>query len=214
MDLSGLSGRNRILIMIVLPLAILALFYSLYFSSNMDTITKLKKENDAIKYEIEKANKFVAKYEEIKAANMELQKKMEYLKTLLPKEAEVSDVLKRVSEQGIQKGLQVTLWRPKGKVIHESKEIYQIPVEVKMRGKYHTFGSFFAEIAKIERVINVNTIEFKAGNIDDRGEVKAGIDPTTLNANLTITTYSLIPEEEKKKKEEQEKKAKEEKVKK
>lgn len=203
MDLSGLSGRNRILIMIVLPLAILALFYSLYFASNMDTITKLKKENDALKDEIEKANKIVAKYEEIKAANVELQRKMEYLKTLLPKEAEVSDVLKRVSEQGIQKGLQVTLWRPKDKVVHESKEIYQIPVEVKMRGKYHTFGLFFAEIAKIERVVNVNTIEFKAGNIDDRGEVKAGADPTTLNANLTVTTYSLIPDEEKKKQKEE-----------
>lgn len=207
MDLSGLSGRNRMLIMIVLPLAILALFYSLYFAPNMDTITKLKKENDALRDEIEKANKIVAKYEEIKAANVELQNKMDYLKTLLPKESEVSDVLKRVSEQGVQKGLQVTLWRPKGKVIHESKEIYQIPVEVKMRGKYHTFGLFFAEIAKIERVINVNSMEFKAGNIDDRGEVKAGPDPTTLNANLTVTTYSLIPDEEKKK-------LKEEKVKK
>lgn len=199
MDLSTLSPRNRILLMVILPLAILVLFYSFYLAPNLDSIANLKKENNALKEEIEKANKIAARYEQMKAANIELQRRMEYLKTLLPKEAEVSDVLKKVSEQGVQKGLQVTLWRPKGKLVHESKEIYQIPVEVKMRGKYHTFGLFFAEIAKIERIVNVNTIEFKAGNIDDRGEIKAGGEPTNLNANLTVTTYSIIPDEEKKK---------------
>ncbi len=206
MDLTKFSGRNRILIMLIIPLAILALFYSLYFAESMDTISKLKKENEAIKQEIDKANQLAARYEKIKAINLELQKKMDYLIGLLPKETEVSGLLKRVSELGIQQGLQVTLWRPKDKVVHESKEIYQLPVEVKMRGKYHSFGLFFSEIAKIERVVNVNSFEFKAGNIDERGELRKEGEPTNINANLMIATYSLIPEEEKKKLKEEKKK--------
>jgi len=206
MDLGIISPRTRILLMIVLPLAILLLFYSLYFNSGLEELNKLKKENQALKEEIDKAQKIAARYEELKKMNEELTKKIEYLKTLLPKETEVSDVLKRVSEQGIQKGLVVTLWRPKGKEVHESKEIYKIPVEVKIKGKYHTFGLFFADISKIERIINVNTIDFKAGNVDDRGEIKLGSDPTMLNASLVITSYSLIPDEEKKKLKEQQQK--------
>lgn len=194
--------------MVVLPLAIIALFYTLYFSDSYETLEKLKKENNTLNEEIARADKIAAQYEQIKSTNLELQRKMEYLKTLIPTETEVIDVLKRVSEQGIQKGLQISLWRPKGKTIHESKEIYQIPVEVKIKGKYHNFGVFFSEIAKIERIININTLEFKAGNVDEQGNIKTGEDPTTLNANLTVATYSLIPEEERKKLKEKEEKPK------
>ncbi len=42
-------------------------------------------------------------------------KKMEFLKTLLPKETEVTDVLKMVSQIGLNKGLVVTSWKPKEK---------------------------------------------------------------------------------------------------
>lgn len=199
MDMSNLSPKNRIILMILIPLIVIALFYTFYLADTMDQITKLKKDNDALKMEIDRANQIALRYEQIKATNQELLKKMDYLKTLLPHETEVSDLLKKVSEQGIQKGLQVNLWRPKGKLVHESKEIYQIPIEVKMRGKYHTFGSFFAEIAKIERIVNVQSIELRAGTVDEKGEIRGGVDPTNLFANLTITTYSIIPDEEKKK---------------
>lgn len=199
MDMSNLSPKNRIILMILIPLIVIALFYTFYLADTMDQITKLKKDNDALKMEIDRANQIALRYEQIKATNQELLKKMDYLKTLLPRETEVSDLLKKVSEQGIQKGLQVNLWRPKGKLVHESKEIYQIPIEVKMRGKYHTFGSFFAEIAKIERIVNVQSIELRAGTVDEKGEIRGGVDPTNLFANLTITTYSIIPDEEKKK---------------
>ncbi len=199
MEIGSISKRNRILLMIVLPLALIMVFYSFYFNDNFESLNKLKNEAQTIKNDINRANQIIAKYEQIKAANIELQRKMEYLKTLLPMETEVSYVLRKVSEQGIQKGLQVTLWRPKGKIVHESMEIYEIPVEVRMKGKYQTFGSFFAEIAKIERIVNINSIHLKAGNIDDRGEIKLVGDPTNLNAELVVTTYSLIPEEEKKK---------------
>lgn len=193
------SLRKRIILMILPPLAVLVIFYTFYLVDTMNHINKLKKDIENLKVEIENANQIALRYEQIKAANQELQKKMEYFKTLLPNEIEVSDLLKKVSEQGVQKGLQVNLWRPKGKIVHESKEIYQIPVEVKMRGRYHTFGSFFAEIAKIERIINIQKIELIAGNLNEKGEIIVGVDPTNLQANLTITTYSLIPDEEKKK---------------
>lgn len=50
-------------------------------------------------------------------------KKMEFLKTLLPKETEVTDVLKMVSQIGLNKGLVVTSWKPKEKkqYIHQMK---------------------------------------------------------------------------------------------
>ncbi|MGB9710734.1 MAG: type 4a pilus biogenesis protein PilO [Thermodesulfovibrio sp.] len=189
MDWEGLSKSKRILLMILPCLVLFVLFSSVYLLPAVETINRLNSEKKSLKEEIDKANMIVNKYEDLKALNEQLQKKMEFLKTLLPKEAEVSDVLKKVSEIGLQKGLVVTSWKPKEKIPHSSNEVYEIPVEVSMRGKYHTFGTFFADITKIERIINIKKMEIKKGEKD----------PTMLNANLTAVTYSLIPEEEKKK---------------
>ncbi len=189
MDWESLSKRNKILLMALPSLLLIAIFISVYFLQSIETINKLKAERESLNEEIQRANMIVNKYEELKILNVELQKKMEFLKSLLPKETEVSDVLKKVSEMGLQKGLIVTSWKPKDKKIHSSNEIYEIPVEVGMLGKYHTFGTFFADITKIERILNIKKMELKRGDKD----------PTMLNANIVAVTYSLIPEEEKKK---------------
>ena len=189
MDWESLSKRNKILLMTLPSLLFIAIFISVYLLQSIETINKLKAEREGLNEEIQRANMIVNKYEELKILNVELQKKMEFLKSLLPKETEVSDVLKKVSEMGLQKGLIVTSWKPKDKKIHSSNEIYEIPVEVGMLGKYHTFGIFFADITKIERILNIKKMELKRGDKD----------PTMLNANIVAVTYSLIPEEEKKK---------------
>ncbi|MCS7215614.1 MAG: type 4a pilus biogenesis protein PilO [Thermodesulfovibrio sp.] len=189
MDWDSLTKTKKILLMVIPCLIMFFLFGSIYILPNMDNIDKLKKEKNSLKEEIDKANMIVARYEELKILNEQLRKKMEILTTLLPKETEVSDVLKKVSEIGLQKGLVITSWKPKDKKIHSSNEVYEIPVEVTMHGRYHIFGIFFADITRIERIINIKKMEIKKGDKE----------PTILNMNLTAVTYSLIPEEEKKK---------------
>lgn len=190
-----LSKSNRIALTVLIPLVIAVLFLSFYLLPTNEELKKLKAENKALQEEIDKANKIAAKYEQLKKLNEELMRKMETLSQLLPKDYEVSAVLKKVSEIGLQRGLIITLWRPKQKEIHQSKEIYEIPVEVSIKGKYHIMGNFFSDITGIERVINLKKIEMKSG----QGE------PTFLNVNLVAVTYSIIPDEEKKKLKEQKK---------
>lgn len=184
-----ISKTNRIAISVLLPLIIIALFVSLYFLNALEDIKKLKNEQKVLKEDMEKAEKIAAKYEELKALNEQLKMKMEVFTQFLPKESEVSGVLKKVSEIGLQRGLTVTLWRPQNKNVHPSNEIYEIPVEVGMRGKYHVFGNFFSDISGIERVVNLKKIDFKKGEKD----------PAFLTVNLIAVTYSIIPEEEKEK---------------
>lgn len=184
-----ISKSNRVALSILFPLAIVALFVSLYFLNALEDIKRLQNERKALKEDIEKAEKIAARYEELKALNEKLTKKMEALTLLLPKESEVSGVLRKISEIGLQRGLTVTLWRPQNKNIHPSNEIYEIPVEVGMIGKYHVFGKFFSDISGIDRVVNLKKINFKKGEKE----------PTLLTVHMIAVTYSLIPEEEKSK---------------
>ncbi|MCS7203920.1 MAG: type 4a pilus biogenesis protein PilO [Thermodesulfovibrio sp.] len=187
MNWENLTKTQRVLIVLIFPLILLVAFVFLYLLPTIQTIDKLVAEEKKLAEEINKANAVAAKYEDLKRLNEELQRKMEFLKTFLPTETEVSYVLKRLSEIGLQKGLIVTQWKPQAKVVHPSNEIYEIPVEVGMRGKYHIFGSFFADITKIDRIVNIKKMEMKQGERD----------PVTLVSSITAVTYSLIPEEEK-----------------
>ncbi|MEJ5227531.1 type 4a pilus biogenesis protein PilO [Thermodesulfovibrio sp.] len=188
------AGKSGIL-MILLPLLLIIVFGSIYLIPKMETLNKLKNEHKVLSQEINKAKEDSRRYEELRVLNERLQKRMEFLKTLLPKETEVSDVLKKLSEIGLQKGLVVTMWKPQSKTVHQSTEVYEIPVEVAMKGRYHIFGGFFAETTKIERILNIKKMEIKSGEKD----------PVMLTATMTAVTYSLIPEEEKKKIQEQKK---------
>ena len=184
-----ISLSKRIALSMLLPIVIFVLFTSLYLLNALEEMMKLKNEEKAIKDEIIKAEKTAARFEELRELNEQLKKKIEILSQLLPTESEVSGVLKKVSEFGLQKGLTVTLWRPQSNNLHPTNEVYEIPVEVVMKGKYHVFGKFFSDITKIERVINLKKIELKRGDKE----------PTLLSAHLVAVTYSLIPEEEKEK---------------
>lgn len=196
MHWDSLSRSQKMLILLFGPFILLVIFISLYLLPTIQTIDRLSAEEKSLAEEIRKANAVAAKYEDLKRLNEELQKKMEFLKNFLPTETEVSYVLKRVSEIGLQKGLVVTQWKPQIKTVHPSNEIYEIPVDVGMKGKYHVFGTFFADITKIDRIINIKKMEIRQGDKD----------PVMLTANITAVTYSMIPEEEKKAKKEEKKK--------
>jgi type IV pilus assembly protein PilO len=100
--------------------------------------------------------------------------------------------LRQVSQLAFKSGLDTILWRPSGKTVHPSNEVYEIPVSVEMRGTYHRFGQFFSNITKLERIVNLDKISVKGtGKVSRKGA-------STLTVSFTAVTYSTIPEAEKK----------------
>jgi type IV pilus assembly protein PilO len=129
----------------------------------------------------------------LQAENRRLTARLMELQLQLPDEKEVSGLLKRVSELGVQSGLQVASWKPKPKNVYQGNEVYEIPVDVEMRGTYHKFGKFFSNITAVGRIVNISNIAMKPG---DQKLFPRGV--TGLNVTFTAVTYSLIPESEKK----------------
>ena len=125
--------------------------------------------------------------------------------------------MRQASELGIAAGLKVSLWKPKPKRPHSSGEIYEIPVDVEMRGAYHDLGRFYSSISKLDRIMNIDNIEMRL--IDpktlDRRSLKPGQGVLLITSNAI--TYSSMSDVERsfisdaKKKEEEAKKAAEKK---
>jgi type IV pilus assembly protein PilO len=188
-DVETLPPARKKLLLVLPPLIIIILFAVLFIMPAFEERGRLSAEVEKQNNEIQTAQKNAAKLSTLIAENEKLKSKLFDLQMQLPEEREVSGLLKQVSELGIKSGLQIVSWKPKDKIVHPSKEVYEIPVEVEMQGYYHRFGQFFSNITKLNRVVNISNINIKTGDHKQKSAV--------LNVSFTAMTYSMIPDKEK-----------------
>jgi type IV pilus assembly protein PilO len=68
-----------------------------------------------------------------------------------PDEAQVSDLLEKISKLGVESGLKVTLFKP---LEEKKRNLYiELPIEMKVVGSYHQVASFINKASKINRVV-------------------------------------------------------------
>ena len=93
----------------------------------------------------------------------------------LPNRKEIPNLLTSISNRAREVGLEVLLFRPRPE---SPQEFYaEVPVDVVVRGKFHDVVSFFDEVGKLDRLVNLNNIEMK--NPKPAGE-QMNLDTATL----------------------------------
>ncbi len=189
LGIEDLSPTKKKLLLMLVLIAIAVLFVVYFVQPYLGKIEQLSAEIEKQVGDIKVAERETARLPELIAENQVLMVKLLELQLQLPAEKEVSELLRQVSKLGTKRGLQILLWRPGGTTIHVSNEVYEIPVEVEMRGSYHRFGQFFSNVTKLDRIVNVSNINMEAVRLQERKKI---------NISFTATTYSPIPEAKRK----------------
>jgi type IV pilus assembly protein PilO len=192
-DIETLTPAKKKLLFVLPPLIVIVLSLVLLIMPSLEEKGILSAEVEKQNNEIQIAQRTAAKLPVLMAENERLQGRLIELQLRLPEEREVIRLLRQVSEQGRKAGLRVILWRPGEKKVHVSGEVYEIPVNVEMKGGYHRFGQFFSNITRIDRIVNISNINMRMAQQEQN---QRGV--TDLTVSFTAMTYSLIPEEERK----------------
>lgn len=104
-----------------------------------------------------------------KAVNLEaLQKQREQvqqyvtqLEKQLPSKAEMDALLSDINQAGLGRSLQFDLFRP-GQIA--VKEYYaELPIALRVTGRYHDIGSFASDIANLSRIVTLNNLNIVPG---------------------------------------------------
>ncbi len=75
----------------------------------------------------------------------------------LPSKAEMDALLSDINQSGIGRSLQFELFRP-GSVA--ARDYYaELPIAVRVVGKYHDMGAFVADIANLSRIVTLNNLK-------------------------------------------------------
>jgi len=83
----------------------------------------------------------------------------QYVLTLekqLPSKAEMDQLLSDINQAGIGRGLQFELFRPGQTSL---KDYYaELPITVRVSGRYHDLGAFAGDIANLPRIVTLNNL--------------------------------------------------------
>ena len=100
--------------------------------------------------------------------------------------AEMAALLSDINQAGLGRSLQFDLFRP-GQVV--VKEYYaELPIQIRVTGKYHDMGSFASDIAHLSRIVTLNNI-----SIAPLGKEKGG---AALTMEATARTFRYLDSEE------------------
>ena len=86
-----------------------------------------------------------------------LHRKWEQGRSLLPEKVDMAWVLRTITLLGTRSGVEFTLFRPLPP--QPAQYHTENPVEIKVVGGYHQIGSFLAEVANLDRLINISNLE-------------------------------------------------------
>lgn len=92
----------------------------------------------------------------LKKQREQVQQYVTQLEKQLPSKAEMDALLSDINQAGLGRSLQFDLFRP-GQVA--VKEYYaELPIALKVTGRYHDIGSFASDIANLSRIVTLNNL--------------------------------------------------------
>lgn len=94
--------------------------------------------------------------EALKKQREQVQQYVTQLEKQLPSKAEMDALLSDVNQAGLGRSLSFELFRP-GQV--SVKEYYaELPIALKVTGRFHDVGSFTADVANLSRIVTLNNL--------------------------------------------------------
>lgn len=118
----------------------------------------------------------------LKKQREQIQQYVIQLEKQLPSKAEMAALLSDINQAGLGRSLQFELFKP-GQVV--AKDYYaELPISIRVTGKYHDIGAFASDIANLSRIVTLNNMAIVPG----------GRDSLTMDATARTFRY-LDPEE-------------------
>jgi len=104
---------------------------------------------------------------ELRKQKLQVQEYVTQLEKQLPGKAEMDALLSDINQAGLGRGLLFELFRP-GQVA--VKDYYaELPITLRVSGKYHDIGAFAADIANLSRIVTLHNLTIVPGTGRDAG---------------------------------------------
>ena len=104
----------------------------------------------------------------------------------LPDKREIDQLLSRVSDKARDAGLEIKRFRPQGE---QKKDYYaEFPVELEVTGTFHQVATFFDEVGRMERIVNLGQVSMTDPVVTP--------EKVSLKTSVVATSFRFLEESE------------------
>lgn len=174
----------RNLLYIAVCLAVIAGLWFAWLKSVDEELLAEKAREEQLREDYRKKLVQAVNLDALKKQLEQVQQYVTQLERQLPSKAEMDALLSDINQAGIGRSLQFELFRPGQETV---KEYYvELPITVRVSGRYHDIGLFAADIANLSRIVTLNNIALVPGK--DKGGI--------LTMDGTAKTFRYLDQEE------------------
>ena len=182
LSLSKMPWYGQIGVFVLLALGAAGVFWNWYAVPAQESIDQRQQQLAQLQLEIKRGLDTARRLPEFRREVAGLEAQLERLRTVLPEEQDVADLLRRVQGMATQSNLTIRGFTPRA--VARRQMHMEWPIGLQLEGTYHNLGDFLERISKFPRIINVGDIRIRSR------EGAAG--PSTITAECTATTFVLI----------------------
>lgn len=165
-DPASWPALPRYLLCAAMTVAVVAGLWFAWLSASDEELAAEKAKEVQLREDYNKKLIQAVNLEALKKQREQVQQYVTQLEKQLPSKAEMDALLSDINQAGLGRSLQFELFRP-GQV--SIKDYYaELPIALRVTGRYHDMGAFAADIANLSRIVTLNNISIapvKDGNL-------------------------------------------------
>lgn len=181
-DPSVWPSLPRYALFVVTAIVVVTVLWFLWLTSSLEVLEQEQEKEVKLRadYKIKLAK--AVNLDVLKKQREQVQQYVTQLEKQLPGKSEMDALLSDINQAGLGRSLQFDLFRP-GQVA--VKEYYaELPITIKVSGRYHDIGAFASDIANLSRIVTLNNL-----SINPKSD-------GTLSMDATAKTFRYLDPDE------------------
>ena len=184
LGLNKLPWWGQLALYVVLGAAVVGIHHYMYAVDMQAAITRTHGQRRLIESSIARARVEERRLPEFRSKVSELNARLDALRSVLPEQKDVGDLLRRIQTLATQSSLAIRGFKPQAVAMKQQHAEW--PISLSLEGTYHDLGAFFDKVSRMPRIINISGIHIKA-----RENARDVASPSTVTAECTVTTFVL-----------------------
>ena len=183
-DPSVWPALPKALLYVAVAVAVAALLWFVMLKDYEEELERERSTEVTLRDDYQKKLIKAVSLEGLKKQREQVEQYVTQLEKQLPSKAEMAALLSDINQAGLGRSLQFDVFRPGAMV---TKEYYaELPITLKVTGRYHDIGAFASDIAFLSRIVTLNNLSIVPG----------GKDTDVLSMDATARTFRYLDADE------------------
>jgi type IV pilus assembly protein PilO len=155
-DPSSWPAFPRYGLCLLLAIAVVTALWFLWLQGSADELKAAQAKEVTYRDDYQKKLVQAVNLDTLKKQREQVQQYVTQLEKQLPSKAEIDALLSDINQAGLGRSLQFESFKPGAIAV---KEYYaELPIALKITGKYHDIGAFAADVANLSRIVTLNNL--------------------------------------------------------